>query len=243
MPPHPTPPDVERRRPFLTARWSNIITLTFPVTPRLVAARLPPGVEPDLRGGLAHVSVAAFDFLDTRIRGRRFPGFVNFPEVNLRAYARQGDRRGIVLLRELVPSRLAAAIARLRFNEPFRSTPMESRTAGIGSDLVVEHRWRWEDRRFHVRVTASQGSELPVQGGIEEYVLGRWWAFGQTRTGAPRAVRVQHPVWSLRRIKDVDYDIEFGALYGAEWAELNRTPPVATLLAVGSAVSVFPPGR
>lgn len=233
----------ERRRPSLTARWSNLILLTYPVDEGLVRPWLPRDVEPDLVDGRAQVSLIAFDFVDTRVRGRRIPGFVDFPEINFRTYVRQGDRRGVAVLRELVPSPLAAAIGRLRFNEPFRSAQMESRTASLGDELVVEHRWRWKDGRHFVRVTADQNSDAaPLEGPVHD-LLGRRWAFGRTRRGDPMVLRVEHPAWALRRVRTLDFEVDFGALYGPEWAELNQRQPASTHLAVGSAVSIFPPGR
>ena len=179
-----SPPVVpERRRPSLTARWSNLILLTYPVHEDLVRPWLARDVEPDLVDGQAQVSLIAFDFVDTRVRGRRIPGFVDFPEINFRTYVRQGDRRGVAVLRELVPSPLAAAIGRLRFNEPFRSAPMESRTASLGDELVVEHRWRWKSGRHFVRVTADQNSDAAPADGPVPDLLGRRWAFGRSAEG------------------------------------------------------------
>ena len=56
-----------------------------------------------------------------------------------------------------------------------------------------------------------------------------------------RAFRVEHPPWAVRKVVSVDYAVDFGALYGAQWEFLNRSPPVSTILAVGSDVSVYPP--
>lgn len=233
----------ERRRPSLTARWTNLAVLTFAAEPDLVTPALPPGIEPDLVDGRAVVSLVAFDFVDTRVRGRRIPGFVDFPEIAFRTYVRQGDRRGVVAIRELVPSPIVAAVARLRFNEPFRPTAMESRTSSLGDELVVEHRWRWRDRRYLVRITADQNAgPSPTEGPAHE-ILGRRWAYGRTRKGEPFAVRVEHPPWALRPVRTFDYDVDFGALYGPEWAVLNEARPTSVLLAVGSAVAVFPPDR
>lgn len=239
----PPPGLPERRRPSLTARWSNFALLTYDVDPALVRPWLGSDVEPDLVDGRALVSLIAFDFVDIRIRGRRIPGFVDFPEVKFRTYVRQGERRGVVAIRELVPSPLAAAIARLRFNAPFRSAPMESRTSSAGDEIVVEHRWRWKDRRYFLRMTADQAAGPPVSTGPAHDLLGRRWAYGRTRRGAPMLLRVEHPDWALRAVRTLDYDLDFGALYGPEWAVLNERAPISNLLAVGSAVSIFPPGR
>jgi uncharacterized protein YqjF (DUF2071 family) len=239
----PPPGIAERRRPSLTARWSNLALLTYDVDPSLVRPLLTDGIEPDLVDGRALVSLIAFDFLDTRIRGRRIPGFVDFPEVNFRTYVRQGDRLGVVAIRELVPSPLAAAIGRLRFNEPFRSTPMESRTASMGDELVVEHRWRWAGQRHFVRLTADQTSTGAAAAGPAKHLLGRRWAYGRNRRGVPIRLRVEHPEWALRQVRTLDYEVDYGALYGPEWGVLNDRRPTSTYLAVGSAVSIFPPGR
>lgn len=238
----PPPGLPERRRPSLTARWSNLVLLTYDVEASLVRPWLPREVEPDLVDGNAQVSLIAFDFLDTRIRGRRIPGFVDFPEINFRTYVRQGDRQGVVAIRELVPSPLAAAIGRLRFNEPFRATPIESRTASMGDELVVEHRWRWQDQRHFVRMTADQSSVASTEGPAH-HLLGRRWAFGRNRRGQSIVLRVEHPEWALRRVRTLDFEVDYGALYGPEWAVLNGRQPSSSHLAVGSAVSIFPPGR
>lgn len=239
----PPPGLPERRRPSLTARWSNLILLTYDVEASLVSPLLPNDVEPDLRDGRAQVSLIAFDFVDTRVRGRRIPGFVDFPEINFRTYVRQGDRRGVVAIRELVPSPLAAAIGRLRFNEPFRATPMTSRTTSLGDELVVEHRWRWKEGHYFVRMTADQSSVPGATEGPAHQLLGRRWAYGRSRHGEPIVLRVEHPDWALRRVRTLDFEVDYAALYGPEWAVLNGRQPNSAHLAVGSAISIFPPGR
>lgn len=239
----PPPGLPERRRPSLTARWSNLALLTFEVDPSLVGPWLPDHVEADLVDGKALVSLIAFDFLDTRVRGRRIPGFVDFPEINFRTYVREGGREGVVAIRELVPSPLAAAIGRLRFNEPFRAAPIESRTASMGDELVVEHRWRWKDRRYFLRLTADQASTPAAAQAPAHHLLGRRWAYGRSRRGEQRVLRVEHPEWALRKVRTLDFEVDYGALYGPEWTVLNRQQPTSTHLAVGSAVSIFPPGR
>jgi len=239
----PPPGLPERRRPSLTARWSNLVLLTYEVDPALVEPWLPGGVEADLVGGRALVSLIAFDFLDTRIRGRRIPGFVDFPEINFRTYVRGGDRLGVVAIRELVPSPLAAAVGRLRFNEPFRAAPIESRTVSMGDELLVEHRWKWKDQGYFLRMTSDQTSVPAAAEAPAHHLLGRRWAYGRSRRGEPKVLRIEHPEWALRRVRTLDFDVDYAALYGPEWAVLNGKQPASTHLAVGSAVSIFPPGR
>jgi hypothetical protein len=71
-------------KPFLTARWSNLINVTFALKPDLLLPYLPKGVEPDVVNGSAFVSLVAFQFLDTAMFGKRVPFHGYFPEINLR---------------------------------------------------------------------------------------------------------------------------------------------------------------
>src|SRR5512138_1282205 len=110
-------------RPFLTARWVDLLLVTWRAPDSLLRDRLPRGAELDRWEGHALVSLVAFDFEETRVFGVRWPGLVSFPELNLRFYVRQAGRRGVVFIREYVPNALLAAVARWRFHEPYRAVP------------------------------------------------------------------------------------------------------------------------
>src|SRR5262249_41736617 len=108
-------------RPFLTACWSNLFLATYAVPPPLLERRLPPGLQLDLRDGKAFVSLVAFDFFDTKVLGVPWPGYRDFAELNLRFYVHQDGHRGVMFIREFVPQRLVALLARLLYNEPYQA--------------------------------------------------------------------------------------------------------------------------
>jgi uncharacterized protein YqjF (DUF2071 family) len=231
-------------RPFLTARWSNLLLFTFEVPEALVRAVAHPALEPDLWRGRAHVSLVAFDFLDTRVLGVRVPGLVNFPEINLRTYVRErgaGGRRGVQFVRELVPSRIIAAVARLRYNEPYSATHMRSAAVESGGQLLLQHRWRWRGRTFHLRAASSLTTRVPPADSMEHHFKEHEWGFGTARGGRLLRYRVEHPVWAVREPRALDVDVSFAALYGDRWAVLDGARPVSVVFAVGSAVKVFLP--
>jgi len=111
------------RRPFLTARWSNLAILTYEVPPALLDPHVPAGLTLDTRGGSTFASLVAFDFQDTRVWGVAWPGLRRFPEINLRFYVRRGNRRGVVFIREFVPQPLVSWLARAIYNEPYLVAP------------------------------------------------------------------------------------------------------------------------
>src|SRR6266699_1116460 len=128
------------RRPFLPARWSNLAILTWEVPPALLEPHLPAGLELDRRDGAAFASLVAFDFLDTKVLGVPWPGFRNFPELNLRFYVRYGNQRGVVFVREFVPKRFVAWAARTLYNEPYRAARMTSLVNDVANRLTFELR-------------------------------------------------------------------------------------------------------
>ena len=105
----------------------NVALLSYPVPDELLVPRLPPGLALDRLADRAFVSLVAFDFVETRVGGVPWPGFTRFPEVNLRFYVREGDRRGVVFIAELVPSRVVTVLARLLYNEPYRVAALRER--------------------------------------------------------------------------------------------------------------------
>src|SRR6266850_1391491 len=115
-------------RVFLTAEWRNVAMLNYAIDPALVQHLVPRGVELDFFAGKTYVSLVGFMFLRTRVLGRRVPFHQDFEEVNLRFYVRRqvsgGTRRGVVFIREIVPKRAVAAVARLVFNENYVCLPM-----------------------------------------------------------------------------------------------------------------------
>ena len=153
-------------RPFLTAEWRNLFLATYAVPPSLLEARLPPGLALDTRDGHAFVSLVAFEFLNTRVLGVPWPGYRNFAELNLRFYVHRtlptrAVERGVVFVREFVPQRLVAGMARWLYNEPH--TPEESRAKLARKEKIpgFGHRvYRTEDpRATHLREMSRQLGE------------------------------------------------------------------------------------
>jgi uncharacterized protein YqjF (DUF2071 family) len=227
--------EVVTRRPFLRARWLDVLLVTYAVPDELLAPRLPGGLELDRWEGRALVSLVAFDFVDTRVWGIPWPGFVSFPELNLRFYVRDGQRRGVCFLREYVPSRFVSWLARTFYNEPYHGVPYHK--DGAAHVLSVggrEHRIAW---------TPSGDLETPPQTSLAQFLKEHEWGFGTRRTGEPTSYRVEHPVWRTWPAVEHTLDLDFGLLYGAAFAVLNRASPLSVICAEGSAVAVYPAER
>jgi hypothetical protein len=236
-PESPRPP-----RPFLTARWSNVFLATFVVPRDLLAPHLPAGLELDTRDGEAFASLVAFDFLDTRVLGIPWPGFRSFPELNLRFYVRRQEERGVVFVRELVPNRLVAWMARTLYNEPYVAAPMSSTVREDADTLQVEHRLYFGGRTHTMRVVASKPAYLPAATSAEAFFKEHHWGYGKTRNGRTLRYYVWHPVWSVYPVREAHIDLDWASVYGPRWASMQGAGPVSTVLAAGSEVAVYPGG-
>lgn len=91
------------KKTFLTAKWKNLIYVTYDIDPEFLLPHLPKGLNLDTIDGRAFVSFVAFDFEGVRIKGIKIPFHCNFPEINLRFYVNKNGKRGVVFIKEFVP--------------------------------------------------------------------------------------------------------------------------------------------
>lgn len=226
--------------PFLTATWSNLFLATYAVPPALLEPRLPPGLALDLRDGNAFVSLVAFEFLDTRVRGVAWPGYRDFAELNLRFYVRAGDERGVVFIREVVPQRLVAWLARALYNEPYRAAPFVARRDDAPGRHAMIYDLTWGGAPQRISVSADPSTHRPPDDSVEHFFKEHRWGFGVTRRGRTLRYEVDHPPWDVHPVGSYSIELDFGAVYGPEWAFLGEAQPCSTVLAVGSPVTVWP---
>jgi uncharacterized protein len=231
------------RRPFLTARWVNVALVSYPVPDRILSSRLPPGLALDRWQGQAFVSLVAFDFLDTRVLGVAWPGFTSFPEMNLRFYVRDGDRRGVVFVRELVPSRVVAWVARLFYNEPYRVARLRSITETLPGRIQVAHELPWGGRSQRITVEGRYPAAAGPETGATHFFKERHWGYGTDRRGRALRYAVDHPAWRVFPDAEARVDLDFATVYGREWDLLTGQAPAHVALAEGSSVSVYPGER
>jgi hypothetical protein len=228
------------RRDVLTARWANLSVITYAVDEERLRAVLPPGCVPDLRDGRAFASLVAFDFLGTRVMGISWPGHRNFPEINLRFYVRHGERRGVCFLREFVPRRVVATMARLLYNEPYRAATMSSHTNETPDTIEVNHHLTLGGITNRIRVIGNKPAVRPDADSVEHFFKEHSWGFGTSRRGRPLSYRVDHPIWDIWPVRSFDLDWNWKAVYGPDWEFLADARPYSVVLACGSDVRVFP---
>ncbi len=231
-------------RPFLTAEWHHVLAVTYAADHALLEPHLPRGAQIDELDGSPRVSVVAFGFRHTRVRGFAIPGHITFPEINLRFYVRMHGERAVVFIREFVSRPAISLVAQLRYNEPYRTIPMREAVIppGLGprGRLGVRHRFG-PRRRYRIEAWADPIAREPAPGSDDYWLTHHDIGLGSTRDGRTQTYRVEHPVWALHEVLDLQLDVDFGALYGRPWRFLGETQPSHVTLAAGSGVRISPP--
>src|SRR5262249_42746827 len=226
-------------RVFLTAEWLNVAAVTFAVEEERLRPYLPSGATIDTLEGSPRVSLVAFEFRRTRVFGAAIPRHIAFPEINLRFYVRFGGERAVVFIRELVPRRAIATVARLLYNEPYERVPM---SCGVEpaehGGVVVWHRF---GDASSLRVRGAAEAVVPDEGGAAHWLTDHSLGVGRRRDGTTVLYDVRHPTWALREVTDLALEVDFAALYGPEWAWLGDVVPSHLSLAVGSPITVSRP--
>jgi len=224
---------------FLTAEWRSLAMLNYEMDPAVLSPHVPPGTELDSCQGVAYASMVGFMFLRARVLGAAIPGHRSFEEVNLRFYVRRkepgGWRRGVVFLKEIVPKRAIAALARGLYNENYVAMPMAHR---LESDRV-DYSWRYEGKWNHLAVEIAGEPAVAAPGSLEEFITEHYWGYTRQRDGGCLEYRVEHVPWRLRQTSRAQLSCDVANLYGSEFLEPLGCAPRSAFLAEGSAVTVY----
>jgi uncharacterized protein len=232
-------------RVFLSADWRHLAMLNYEVSADLLLPFVPRGTELDRWNGRLFVSLVGFRFLGTRLFGfLPVPLHSNFEEVNLRFYVRRhaaGElRRGVVFIREIVPRRAIAFVARTFYNENYVALPMQHEIRTVRDDVRrVAYRWRSQERWSEIHLETDGNFELPVEGTVEQFITEHYWGYAAQRGGGCMEYRVTHPPWRVWQAREAASEGDAEKLYGKKFAAVLRAKPDSAFLADGSAVAVM----
>ncbi len=228
---------------FLTAEWRKLIMAQYVVKPKRLMPYLPRGLEFDLFQGRCYVSLVAFLFDRVRLKGIPIPFHTRFEEINLRFYVRRKkadgtSKRGVVFIREFVPRRAIAFIAKQFYEEPYLAIPTRHEIAHAADSVRVEYGWKLGGRWHSLTAQASPHAHDIAPGSEEEFITEHYWGYTKRANGSTSAYGVQHPHWQIYPIRSCEVTADFGMLYGGAFSFLNDQQVASVLLAEGSAVSV-----
>jgi uncharacterized protein YqjF (DUF2071 family) len=213
--------------------------LNYEAEPAALLPFVPAGTELDRFNGITWVSMVGFLFLGTRVLGLPVPFHRDFEEVNLRFYVRrrapEGWRRGVVFIKEIVPRRAIAAIARTVYGENYVRLPMRHCRDG----LTVDYEWLVRGRWNGLHVSACGEPALPAPGSAEEFITEHHWGYAAQRSGRAIEYRVERVPWRVWQVDGASLTCEAELLYGLPFAEVLSRAPRSAFLAEGSPITVY----
>ncbi len=221
--------------------------LNYEIDPAILAPLVPAGTELDFWNDRTFVSVVGFLFQNTRIRGFAIPFHRHFEEINLRFYVRRrvdGEwRRAVVFIREIVPRRAIALIARVMYNEPYLALPTSHRIETLpGQPSAIRsaaYFWRFNGQNNSVKLTTRGRAEPLVEGSQQEFITEHYWGYTSQRDGSTLEYRVEHPSWRVWNSEATELSCDVAALYGPPFCSVLNQRPSSAFLADGSAVNVY----
>jgi uncharacterized protein YqjF (DUF2071 family) len=230
---------------FLTAEWQYLAMLNYEVDTALLLSLVPGGTELDRWNDKAFVSLVGFRFLETKLLGLLpIPMHSNFEEVNLRFYVRRRSgnevRRGVVFIREIVPRRAIAFVARTFYNENYVALPMAHEIRSLGDNGVrVAYRWRNGQCWSGINLETEGQSQLPGEGSVAQFITEHYWGYAAQPGGGCVEYRVMHPSWKVWQVRQSALDGNAEEFCGKDVASVLRGDPESAFLAEGSAVTVM----
>lgn len=212
----------------------------YVVEAELLVPFLPKGTELDTYADKHYISLVAFSFLQTKVRGISFPFHRNFVEVNLRFYVRRktedGYRRGVVFIKEIVPRALISFVANVLYNENY--TTMKTFGEITRNDGTLQLHYQF-GRYNHMEVLCSD-TAVPIQNGsMEAFITEHYWGYAGDPESRTNAYQVEHPKWDILPVQEYLVTCDFEKVYGSPFAHLQFVEPESVLTAVGSDVLVY----
>jgi uncharacterized protein YqjF (DUF2071 family) len=186
---------------FLTAEWRDLAMLNYEIDPALLLKWVPGGTELDSWNGTTFLSLVGFRFLKTKVWRIAIPFHHDFEEVNLRFYVRRRDggkiRRGVVFVREVVPRRLIAAVARTFYNERYVALPMRHRVQATAGERLVEYQWKFRTNWNQIALTTKGNPVVPEDGSQQQFICEHYWGYAGQKDGSCIEYQVRHPQWKV----------------------------------------------
>lgn len=148
-----------------------------------------------------------------------------------------------MFIREIVPRRAIATVARLAYGERYERRPMRHLVRRDAGRLEARYEWRSGNNWGGLRVEASGEPRLPAEGSVEQFITEHYWGYAAQRNGGCVEYEVKHVPWRVWKCTSVTFDGYATDLYGDALARMLAWEPDSAFLAEGSRVHVLSGAR
>ncbi len=234
---------------FLSAKWEYLAMFNYEVDAAILKPHLPPFTEIDFYNGKAIVSIVGFLFNNTKVMGIKWPGFVNFEEVNLRYYIKYFDgqkwKRGVGFISEIVPQFLVAGMANMLYNEHYSTAKMYHTLKQEKELFEIDYFWKKKSQNWNsIWIKAETTLQDILRDSEEEFIFEHYFGYNKLNNKTTIEYSLEHPRWQVYSVTDYKLNCDIEKIYGASFVPfIQNVKPVSVFLAKGSDVNVMRPRR
>lgn len=145
-----------------------------------------------------------------------------------------------MFLREMVPRRAIAFVARTFYHENYVALPMAHEIRSVGDNgLKVGYRWQNGKRWSGMNLETDAESALPGESSVEQFITEHYWGYAAHPHGGCVEYRVMHPPWRVWQVRRSAFESDAEEFCGKNIAAVLRGEPQSAFLAEGSPVTVL----
>ena len=227
---------------FLKAEWRKLAIANYAIDPAVIQKYIPHKTELDLWNNTCYVSLVGFMFKNTKVLGLKVPFHIDFEEVNLRFYVKYFEnntwKRGVVFIKELVPKSALSFVANTLYDEHYQTVPMNHKWEMIDENIKVTYNWKYNNNEQKISILAENKLHEILPNSETEFITEHYWGYTKVNENKTFEYEVTHPKWQTYNVKEYDINVDFGLVYGADFAFLNNLKPNSVMLAEGSEITV-----
>lgn len=192
--------------------------------------------------GKCYVSLVGFLFDKVKLKGFSVPFHTRFEEINLRFYVKRKvngqDRRGSVFISEIIRKPAIVWVANLLYNEKYGLRKMHWNHHLTTTENVISYALKEKEKWMQIEVTTAIEPKPFQEGGKTEFITQHYWGYSKNSESESFEYEVRHPCWEEYEVKNYKIEMNFGSLYGKDFAFLNHKKSDSVQLMEGSAISI-----
>lgn len=227
---------------FLKAEWRKLAIANYAIDPTILKEYIPYKTELDLWNQTCYVSLVGFMFVNTKLLGIKIPFHTNFEEVNLRFYVRYQEgnewKRGVVFIKEIVPKLALSLVANTLYQEHYVTMPMKHEWTTENDHQIVNYQWKSQNQWQSFKVLADKAPSIIAANSEAEFITEHYWGYTKVNSAKTFEYEVTHPKWAQYLVHYHTISVDFGMVYGQNFAFLNDVLPTSVMLAEGSEITV-----
>jgi uncharacterized protein YqjF (DUF2071 family) len=180
--------------------WSDLLFAHWSITPDMLRPYLPAGLALDTFEGQAWLGVVPFRMSGIRPRVLpEVPLLSRTDEINLRTYARAGDKAGVYFFSLDAGSPLAVVVARQFFHLPYFNARFSIRYDGDTVDYASRRRHRGAPLGEFAASYRPTGPRFEAEpGSLERWLTERYCLYSNDRGGRLYRGDIHHRIWQLQ---------------------------------------------